>query len=69
MKKTLLAMGFALAINTGFAADLPNITILATGGTIAGTAGSSTQTTEYKSGQLAVQIGRIRVGLGTPLTY
>ncbi len=55
MKKTLLAMGFALAINTGFAADLPNITILATGGTIAGTAGSSTQTTEYKSGQLAVQ--------------
>lgn len=33
---------------------LPNIAILATGGTIAGTGSSSTQTTGYKSGDLAI---------------
>lgn len=35
--------------------DLPNIVILATGGTIAGTGESSTQTTGYKSGKLGVE--------------
>lgn len=35
-------------------AELPNIAILATGGTIAGTGASSTQTTGYKSGDLAI---------------
>lgn len=55
MKKTLLAMTLALTMGSSFAADLPNITILATGGTIAGTASSSTQTTEYKPGQLAIE--------------
>ena len=34
--------------------ELPNIAILATGGTIAGTGSSSTQTTGYKSGDLAI---------------
>ncbi|AGK55908.1 type II asparaginase [Bacillus sp. 1NLA3E] len=33
---------------------LPNISILATGGTIAGTGSSSTETTGYKSGDLAI---------------
>ncbi|MBA4602367.1 type II asparaginase [Thermoactinomyces mirandus] len=35
--------------------DLPNIAILATGGTIAGTGSSSTETTGYKSGDLAIE--------------
>ncbi len=34
--------------------NLPNIAILATGGTIAGTGSSSTETTGYKSGDLAI---------------
>lgn len=34
--------------------NLPNIAILATGGTIAGTGSSATQTTGYKSGDLAI---------------
>ena len=34
---------------------LPNIAILATGGTIAGTGSSSTETTGYKSGALAIE--------------
>lgn len=37
------------------AADLPQVAILATGGTIAGTAASATQTTGYKAGDLAIQ--------------
>lgn len=35
--------------------DLPNVAILATGGTIAGSGTSGTNTTEYKSGELGVQ--------------
>ncbi|WP_134703742.1 type II asparaginase [Ammoniphilus sp. YIM 78166] len=37
-------------------ADLPNVKILATGGTIAGSAASNTDTTGYKAGALAVDI-------------
>jgi L-asparaginase len=36
-------------------ASLPNITIFATGGTIAGSASSNTQTTGYQSGAIGVQ--------------
>lgn len=36
-------------------ASLPNITIFATGGTIAGSAGSNTDTSGYTSGAIAVQ--------------
>ncbi|MGJ7919710.1 type II asparaginase [Neobacillus sp. LXY-4] len=35
--------------------NLPNVVILATGGTIAGTGASSTETTGYKSGDLAIE--------------
>ncbi|MDI5811325.1 hypothetical protein MJM95_29840, partial [Salmonella enterica subsp. enterica serovar Anatum] len=35
--------------------SLPHIVILATGGTIAGTAANNTQTAGYKSGELGVQ--------------
>lgn len=35
--------------------SLPNIAILATGGTIAGTGSSATETTGYKSGELAIE--------------
>lgn len=35
--------------------ELPNVVILATGGTIAGTGSSSTQTTGYKSGDLGIE--------------
>ncbi|KAF2008425.1 L-asparaginase [Aaosphaeria arxii CBS 175.79] len=36
--------------------SLPNITVLATGGTIAGSAGSNTDLTGYKAGQIGIQI-------------
>ena len=56
MKKTLLAAALALSLaGSALAAQLPNVAILATGGTIAGTAGSSTQVTGYKAGDLAIQ--------------
>ncbi len=56
MKKTLLAAALALSMaGSAFAADLPNISILATGGTIAGAASSSTNVTGYKAGALAIQ--------------
>ncbi|KAF4121387.1 L-asparaginase [Geosmithia morbida] len=38
-----------------FNASLPNITIFATGGTIAGSAASSDQTTGYKAGALSIE--------------
>ena len=56
MKKTLLAAALALSLaGSALAAQLPNVAILATGGTIAGTAGSATQVTGYKAGDLAIQ--------------
>lgn len=39
-----------------FNASLPNVTIFATGGTIAGSAGSSDQTTGYQAGALGVKV-------------
>lgn len=41
--------------SSSFAADLPNIVILATGGTIAGSAVSDTQTVGYKAGAIGVE--------------
>jgi L-asparaginase len=38
-----------------YAADLPNVVILATGGTIAGSAASNTSTTGYKAGAIGVE--------------
>ena len=55
MKKTLLALSLIASFGTAMAADLPDVKILATGGTIAGTAASSTQMTGYKAGDLAIQ--------------
>lgn len=43
------------SLNNEKSKELPNISILATGGTIAGTGSSTTQTTGYKSGDLAVE--------------
>lgn len=55
MKKLIsLAVSLTMA-GAAFAAQLPNVSILATGGTIAGTAQSSTQMTGYKAGDLAIQ--------------
>ena len=53
--KTLLgaALSASLAVS---AQTLPQIKILATGGTIAGTAASATQTTGYKAGDLGIQV-------------
>lgn len=42
--------------DTAYNASLPNITIFATGGTIAGSAGSQSQTTGYKAGALGVDV-------------
>jgi L-asparaginase len=41
---------------TTYNASLPNVTIFATGGTIAGSAGSNTQTTGYQAGALGIQV-------------
>lgn len=49
---TLLLIGGTSII---YAQDLPNVNILATGGTIAGTASSSTQVSDYKAGDLGIQ--------------
>lgn len=54
-KKTILSTAMMLCAGFAFAGDLPQVAILATGGTIAGTASSSTQTTGYKAGDLAIQ--------------
>ncbi|MCA7011358.1 asparaginase [Dickeya dadantii] len=52
--KSLFIIAF-LFVSTANAADkLPNIVILATGGTIAGSAATGTQTTGYKAGALGV---------------
>lgn len=53
-KKLLLSVALFSA-TAAFAADLPSVKILATGGTIAGTAASNTQTTGYKAGDLGIQ--------------
>lgn len=55
MFKKILVSTALMAATAAFAADLPSVKILATGGTIAGTAASSTQTTGYKAGDLGIQ--------------
>ena len=47
MFKKILVSTALMAATAAFAADLPSVKILATGGTIAGTAAFSTQTTGY----------------------
>ncbi|KAJ0117790.1 hypothetical protein J7T55_001990 [Diaporthe amygdali] len=42
--------------DTGYNASLPNVTIFATGGTIAGSANSQSQTTGYQAGALGVDV-------------
>ena len=54
-KKSVIAGVISLAAGLAMAADLPQVAILATGGTIAGTASSNTQMTGYKAGELAIQ--------------
>ncbi|AKO44960.1 L-asparaginase 2 [[Haemophilus] ducreyi] len=55
MKLTKLALStlFALGLSTAYANKLPNITILATGGTIAGS-GESAVSSAYQAGQLNI---------------
>lgn len=54
-KKAALSAAILLAAVSASAADLPNVKILATGGTIAGSAASVTQTTGYEAGKIAIQ--------------
>ncbi len=62
MKRKLLVVAFLCVIlvlsqfAAAAAADLPNVVILATGGTIAGRGGSATQMTGYNPGEIGVQI-------------
>lgn len=49
-----LALSSAI-LSTASAAELPEVKILATGGTIAGSAASSTQMTGYKAGAVGIQ--------------
>ncbi|GAA5784243.1 type II asparaginase [Chitiniphilus shinanonensis] len=55
----LARRGFAAAVLCGagfaFAADLPNVAILATGGTIAGTGATSTTTVGYTAAKIGVE--------------
>ncbi|OOS00671.1 L-asparaginase 2 [Canicola haemoglobinophilus] len=53
LKKLAVLTALGLGISTGYAANLPNITILATGGTIAGS-GKSAVTSAYQAGQLTI---------------
>lgn len=54
LKKTLAIILISMSFTAFSAEKLPNIVILATGGTIAGSAASNTQTTGYKAGALGV---------------
>lgn len=55
IKPTLLALGLGFVLSaTAYA--LPSVKILATGGTIAGTAANSTTLTGYKAGDLGIQV-------------
>jgi len=56
LKKIIMLIMFACIVNFGFAQnkDLPNVVILATGGTIAGSAESGTQA-GYTSGQVGIE--------------
>ena len=62
MKKKLLVTAFMCVVlvlsqfAAALAAELPNVVILATGGTIAGRGGSATQMTGYNPGEIGVQI-------------
>lgn len=49
LKRHLLTISIISVFNSCYASDLPNIKILASGGTIAGTAPSETQMTGYKA--------------------
>ncbi|VEG70108.1 Probable L-asparaginase periplasmic precursor [[Pasteurella] aerogenes] len=53
LKKLSAFMLLGLGISSACAAELPNITILATGGTIAGS-GKSSVSSEYQAGQLTI---------------
>lgn len=55
IRTAFVATAVALCAASVFAADLPGVKILATGGTIAGAAASNTQMTGYKAGALAIQ--------------
>lgn len=52
IRVALLCFTFSFTGVANAAGDLPHIVILATGGTIAGSAASNTQTTGYKAGAL-----------------
>lgn len=54
--RALLAIALLTMSSLAFSETrLPHIVILATGGTIAGSAASNTQTTGYKAGAIGVQ--------------
>ncbi|VEI46849.1 L-asparaginase II [Actinobacillus equuli] len=53
LKKLALSAVLSIAISSVYAAELPNITILATGGTIAGS-GQSAVSSAYQAGQLNI---------------
>lgn len=55
LKTAVITAAVMLAAGTSFASDLPGVRILATGGTIAGSAASATQTTGYEAGKIGIQ--------------
>ena len=55
MKKTLLSIALAFTAAAAAAGSLPQVAVLATGGTIAATAAKATEMANYKAGDLAIQ--------------
>lgn len=54
-KKALIAAAIASVVGSVAAGSLPGVHILATGGTIAGSAASTAQTTGYEAGKIGIQ--------------
>lgn len=54
MKRLFVSLCFLFLASPGYALQKPNITIFGTGGTIAGSSASQTDTTNYKAGALSV---------------
>jgi L-asparaginase len=55
LSAVVLVLLLLIATTVSYAADLPNVVILATGGTIAGSATSNTSTTGYEAGAIGVE--------------
>jgi L-asparaginase len=56
LSAVVLTLLLLVSTTVSYATNLPNVVILATGGTIAGSAASKTSTTGYKAGAIGVEV-------------